>query len=472
MVSRVTPMGDGMLHVREIGYRPAVTVFETIADEPVLAWLDSAAESDPRGRWSMLCVRPFRTIEAWDGQVRIDGRPVDGDAFSVLDRELRRYRITPGASPVPFTGGAVGSFGYGLGGLLETLPARHPNDLGLPEMSVGLFDVVMGFDHQARRCWLISSGFPEQGARRASRAVTRADEVEALLGREARDIPACGQVAWRAELDRATYERRVGWVLGKIRAGDIFQANFTMRLQGARPAGLSAAGIHLRLRAESPAPFAAFLRRGRRALASASPERFLRLDADGQIETRPIKGTRPRDADPDVDSALRGTLAASIKDRAENLMIVDLMRNDLGRVARPGSVAVPTLHEVETFASAHHLVSEVTAQLRSGLGPVDLLRATFPGGSVTGAPKIQAMQIIDAIEASARGPYCGSIGWIGFDGAMDSSIVIRTVVVAGDRLVAQAGGGIVADSDPASEYEEMRVKLGPVLRALGDEVLW
>ena len=184
------------------------------------------------------------------------------------------------------------------------------------------------------------------------------------------------------------------------------------------------------------------------------------------METRPIKGTRPRGASAADDARLRAELAASEKDRAENLMIVDLMRNDLGRVAEIGSVAVPALFEVESFAAVHHLVSSITGRLRPGLGPVDLLRATFPAGSITGAPKIRAMEIIDEIEVGRRGPYCGTIAWIGFDGAMDSSVVIRTLVITPETVVAQAGGGIVADSDPAAEYEEMMVKVRPLLAAL------
>ena len=459
-----------MLDIREIAYRPAADVFAAFADEPFVAWLDSAASSDPRSRYSTLCIRPFSVIEALGGTITIGGRRLDGDPFALLQAELARWRIEPGHAPVPFAGGAVGFLGYELGGTLEVLPARHPNPFGLPDMSFGFYDVVLAFDAREESCWLLSSGFPEtEPERRSRRAAARADEMLALLRRPAR--PPRGPIApvsWMPELSRSAYEARVGRVLEYIRAGDIFQANFTARCLALRPPGITPAEIYLKLRALSPAPFAAFLGRGDGlAIASASPERFLRLDPSGLVETRPIKGTRPRGADPETDRRLRAALAASPKDRVENLMIVDLLRSDLGRVAEIGSVRVPSLCEVESFAAVHHLVSTIEARLRPGLGPVDLLRAAFPGGSVTGAPKIRAMQIIDELEEARRGPYCGSIAWIGFDGAMDSSIVIRTVVVTRTMLIAQAGGGIVADSDPAGEYEEMRLKLRPILDGFG-----
>ena len=458
-----------MPYLREIAWREPEHAFAALGNEPVLAWLDSAAAPDARSRYSTLCMRPFRLVEARDGWVTVDGSRRHGDPFGAVEAELARWRLEPGAAPVPFAGGAIGFFGYELGGVLERLPARHADPLRLPDMSVAFFDVVVAFDRQEKRCWVLSSGLPEADPdERAARAARRAGDMLALLDRvptrPCRPVPS---LAWTPDLDRAAYEHRVRRVLDYIHAGDIFQANLTLRHLAPRPAAISATDLYLRLRAGTPAPFAAYLGFGPLALLSASPERFLRLDPYGRIETRPIKGTRPRAAAPEADRHLRAELLGSAKDRAENLMIVDLMRNDLGRVAVPGSVTVPALWEAETFASVHHLVSEVRAQLRPGLGAVDLLRATFPGGSVTGAPKIRAMEIIDELEASRRGPYCGSIAWLGFDGAMDSSIVIRTVVATDTMLVAQAGGGIVADSDPAAEYEEMRLKLRPLLRALG-----
>jgi len=225
------------------------------------------------------------------------------------------------------------------------------------------------------------------------------------------------------------------------------------------------------LRWASPAPFAAYLGCGAGAtLVSASPERFLKLEPSGRITTRPIKGTRPRADTPEQDAAYAVELTESAKDRAENLMIVDLLRNDISRVALIGSVGVDSLHELETFARVHHLVSQVHGRLRPGYDAIDLFRATFPGGSITGAPKIRAMEIIHELERSRRGAYCGSVFWAGLDGTMDSNIVIRSLVVEGDMVSAHAGGGIVADSDPTEEYDEMRTKAQPLLASLSGDV--
>ncbi len=275
-------------------------------------------------------------------------------------------------------------------------------------------------------------------------------------------------------MERDDYLGRVERAIAYIHAGDVFQVNLTQRFVAARPPGLVPFDLYRRLRAANPAPFAAFLNCGPGlAVASASPERFLALDRDGAIEARPIKGTRPRAADPHADAAAARDLAASGKDRAENLMITDLLRNDIGRVAEIGTVTVPVLYGVESFATLHHLVSVVRGRLRHGLGAVDLLRAAFPGGSVTGAPKVRAMEIIDELEPAPRGAYCGAIGWIGADGAMDTSIVIRAVTVTADQVVVQAGGGIVAESDPAAEYAEMMAKAAPALAVLaGEEHPW
>ncbi|CAO3403626.1 aminodeoxychorismate synthase component I [Azospirillum palustre] len=459
------------LLIREIPYRDPVAAFAPWSGQPFATLLHSAAEAGGRGRWSIVAVDPFRTVEAHGGSVTVDGEAVAGDPFTVLERELDAHRLPlPADLPVPFAGGAVGFLGYELGQVLERLPARHGSDSGLPDMAFGLYDTVIVFDERERRGWLLSNGFPERSpVRRRLCAANRLQSFADVLAAAPTDLspPDAATASWRPEIERDEYCRRVDRVLEYIRAGDIFQANFTGRFLADRPAGLSVLDLYRRLLARSPAPFAACLSlSGGAGLASASPERFIRLDADGRMETRPIKGTRPRGATAEEDEALARELEHSVKDRAENLMITDLLRNDIGRVARIGSIKVPVLCGVERFASVHHLVSVIEGRLKPGLGPVDLLRATFPGGSITGAPKIRAMEIIDELESSRRGAYCGSVAWIGFDGAMDSSIVIRTLTVTPDRVIAQAGGGIVADSDPGSEHDEMMVKIRPLLRAL------
>jgi para-aminobenzoate synthetase component 1 len=470
MLRQVERAADAVL-VKELDWQEPAEAFLRWADQPVVAFLDSAAPMGVRSRFSYLAVEPFQVLLSVDGRTLRDGQPLSLDPFAALAGALAAHRLRAGAAPVPFPGGAVGFLGYELGGVVERLPRRHPNDLRIPEMAIGLYDTVVAFDRATRRAFLLSSGLPApDGPLRRRRAAARAEQLLDRLAAPARPVlarpvsaPPLG--AWTEELPRAEYERRVARVLDYIRAGDIFQANFTGRHLLPRPPGLAAADLFLALRGASPQPFAAYLGCGERlAIASASPERFLRLEPDGSVEARPIKGTRPRGVSPEHDFALRRELSLNEKDRAENLMIVDLMRNDIGRVAEIGSVSVPALCAVESFANVLHLVSSVRGRLRPGLGPVDLLRATFPGGSVTGAPKIRAMEVIDELEAARRGPYCGAIAWIGFDGAMDSSIVIRTLTITPEMIVAQAGGGIVADSDPADEYEEMRVKARPMLR--------
>ncbi|MGF1612091.1 MAG: aminodeoxychorismate synthase component I, partial [Kiloniellales bacterium] len=281
--------------------------------------------------------------------------------------------------------------------------------------------------------------------------------------------PAAAGAAAAANFTRPAYEAAVQRGIDYIHAGDIFQANLSQRFSARLPAGETPFMLYRRLRALNPAPFAAYLKFGQDVIASSSPERFLKL-SDGQVESRPIKGTRPRGHDAAEDEALARELLASEKDRAENVMIVDLLRNDLSRVCRDSSVAVPELCVLERYATVYHLVSTIVGELRPGKTAVDLLEASFPGGSITGAPKIRAMEIIAELEPTRRGPYCGSIGYIGFDGDMDSSIVIRTFSIHGDQVSFQVGGGIVADSRPAEEYEETLAKGRALLAALAADL--
>ncbi len=404
--------------------------FARFADRPYTMFFDG-------GDFSYICVEPFH--------VQVDGT-----------LEALRAGLTRGAAvdgPVPFCGGAAGFIGYEVGASLDRSP-RAPGTLaGIPDMLFGFYDCVLAFDHGAQRVWL----FGGTEARRAA--------VLARLAQPAA-LASPPPLAWQACVSRETHMARVRDVLEAIAAGDIYQANIAARFEAARPAGLDPAALYLALRAHNPAPFSAFIGCGEGcAVLSASPERFLQMHAAGAITTQPIKGTRPRGADAVQDAALAAELLASAKDRAENLMIVDLLRNDIARVAR--DVTVPSLCALQSFAHVHHLVSTVRGQIRPGSDAVDLLRAAFPGGSITGAPKLRAMEIIAALEGRARGPYCGSAVWIGFDGAMDSNILIRTLTVAADCVVAQAGGGIVADSDPAEEWDELLVKIMPLLRATG-----
>jgi len=454
--------------ILEIDYRDPAIAFAPLAHRPHAVLLDSADEG-PRGRYSYIALDPFTvvTCSSYPWRVAVDGKERDGSPFDALAAELKKYAWMP-TVPVPFCGGAVGFFSYELGGILEDLPRPKTTPLRL-DMSVGLYDVIAAFDHVARKAYIISSGFPERGKARDVRAASRAAWLQAEITSKSEPAKDVAKVFWRAESRRSQHEARVAAAIEAIRAGDIYQANITQRFHTPLPRGAEPFALYRGLRARSPAPFAAFLNCGDGlALLSASPERFLACDTAGRVETRPIKGTRPRGKTPAEDEANARELRASAKDIAENLMIVDLLRNDLSKVCEAGSVEAPLLCGLETFASVHHLVSAVTGQLRKDKSALDLLKAAFPGGSVTGAPKIRAMQIIHDLEPSARGPYCGAIAWLGFDGAMDSSIVIRTLVLNGGEAAAQAGGGIVADSVPALEYEETLAKAAPLIATLGD----
>ncbi|MCG8509482.1 MAG: aminodeoxychorismate synthase component I [Rhodospirillales bacterium] len=441
---------------RPIPFVDPARAFAAFADEPVCAFLDSADRSDDRGRYAYIAADPC-DILSWR---LADGT---GDPFDTLARKLNPPIAADPDLP-PFQTGAVGFLGYETGGLLERLPDPRPGGPSLPDLFFGFYDTIAAFDLHENRAWVIATEVSPDRPPAFRRLDAMAKRMANAPPRSS--DPGSGS-EWIHETSRNDFEARVAATIEYIRVGDIYQANISQRFLSRLPGGLSPAALHQRLRCRNPAPFAAYLACGRdQTILSASPERFLSLDSQGRVETRPIKGTRRRGADAESDAALAAELLASDKDRAENLMIVDLLRNDLSRVARIGSVHVPTLCGLESFAAVHHLVSVIEARLRPSLGPVDLLRACFPGGSITGAPKIRAMEIIHELEAARRGPYCGSIAWIGRDGAMDSSIVIRTLVIDGSSIVLQAGGGIVADSDPAAEYAETLDKARALMQCL------
>jgi para-aminobenzoate synthetase component 1 len=457
------------VHAREIDYRDPVALFAVFANDRSAALLDSALLTAERGRYSFIAAEPFRVLTSKDGVIALDGERSAGDPFEVLRRELGRQALRPVPGLPPFQGGAVGYFGYELAQHLERVPLARADDRRFPDLALGFHDAVVAFDHRERRAWILSSGLPEtEPAKRRERAMERLDAIAArLAGAHPLPRPSAphGTPAISSNFTRAAYEDVVRRVVEYILAGDIFQANLSQRFTAPLPAGLTAFDLYRRLRALNPAPFAAYLKIDDVVVASASPERFIAL-REGKVETCPIKGTRPRGATPAEDCVLADELLASEKDRAENVMIVDLLRNDLSRVCRDGSVEVPRLCALESFATVHHLVSTITGELRPGMTAVDLLAASFPGGSITGAPKIRAMEIIAELEPTRRGPYCGSIGYLGFDGSMDTSIVIRTYAVKDGTVTFQAGGGIVADSDPAAEYEETLDKARALIAAL------
>jgi para-aminobenzoate synthetase component 1 len=445
------------LLVTQLSPSPApLELCERFGHLPDLLLLDSSARG-PTGRYSYLMADPVRVFRS----------RVPGDALAEARSALAQFGTLRIEGLPPFQGGLAGFIGYDQGRVFERLPPPRSDDLDVPDVWLGMYDWVVAWDHDPDAAWLVSSGIPERGAAAPRRAASRARAVLALIA-GAPAPPHAAAVPGNAEppasnFTRAEYLRAVARVREYILAGDVFQVNLSQRFEA--PLTTSPLELYRRLRAGNPAPYSAFLDAGDFQVMSASPERFLRVDGD-RVETRPIKGTRPRDADPARDAALARELALSPKDQAENVMIVDLLRNDLSRVCQPGSVRVPALLSLETLPTVHHLVSTVTGQLEPACDAFDLLRAAFPGGSITGAPKVRAMEIIAELEPVRRSVYCGSIGYFSLSGDMDTSIVIRTYLATGGRVCFHAGGGIVADSDPSLEYEETLHKARALLEAL------
>ncbi len=468
---------------------------ERLAGLPYRLFLDSAATSARLGRYSFLTADPVAVVTSKGRRVtvldRLTGsrRPYAGDALAALREHLAGEAAEPLPGLPPFQGGAAGYVAYDWGLVLETLPAPRVDDLALDDVVLGVYDWVIAWDHAESRAWIISTGMPERTAgARQSRAGARAREVRARLesGEPSPEIPVepvrhepapdgapsyPAEGGWwdprlelRSSFTRQGYLDAVSRVREYIYAGDIFQANLSQRFEA--PLAESPWRLYQRLRLRNPAPFGAYFDVPRAAVLSASPERFLRVDRAGHVETRPIKGTRPRGLGPEHDAALGQALTESAKDRAENLMIVDLLRNDLSRVCLPGTVRVPELFALERYATVHHLVSTVVGELAPGADALALLKAAFPGGSITGAPKLRAMEIIAELEPAWRGVYCGSIGYWSVTGDLDTSIAIRTAVATGGRVYFNAGGGIVADSEPAQEYRETLDKARGIIDAL------
>jgi para-aminobenzoate synthetase component 1 len=475
-------MPEGPLVEELLPLPDPVAAAEHFLGQPHLLFLDSAADPERLGRYSFLTAAPVEVI-------RTKGRGGES-ALEQARRLLGPLRTAPVPGLPPFQGGIAGYLSYDYGAVLERLPAPRHDDLHLPDAVLGLYDWVIAWDHRAARAWIVSTGMPASGAARLDIAASRLAWVKRLLagpgagaagralapyrgGAPAPSYPLSGTdhgvgIGLRSTFTHRGYLDAVARVREYIVAGDIFQANLSQRLEA--PLEEDPWHLYRRLREVNPAPFAAYLEYDGVYVASASPERFLQVDPAGHVETRPIKGTRPRGLSPLHDAALSRSLWDSEKDRAENLMIVDLLRNDLSRCCRPGTVRVPELFALEGYPTVHHLVSTVVGELAPGRTAEDLLAAAFPGGSITGAPKVRAMEIIAELEPTRRGIYCGSIGYLGATGAMDTSIVIRTLVAAGGRVTFSVGGGIVADSEPESEYQETLQKARALITALAGAV--
>lgn len=452
--------------VKTLDWKLSTTeVFSHFSDRPWAMLLDSANADHIDARYDILVLDPIATLVTQGDITRIDhllSAPhhvrSQADPFALLKQTLDHYFPTPFPCELPFSGGAIGSFSYDLGRRIESLPTLASQDIELPEMNLGLYYWALIFDHQ-QATW---SMVHYLGQRQLDKQLA---DIEKTITEPSRSGEFSLTSDWQPQIDKQAYSEKFAAVEQYLHSGDCYQINLTQRFEAEYRGDEWLA--YLKLRQTNRAPFSAFCRLTHNALLSISPERFIQLRGDA-IQTKPIKGTMARSVDPIADLQAANALANSEKDRAENLMIVDLLRNDIGKVALAGSVRVPTLFAIESFPAVHHLVSTVTATLDSRYHASDLLRAAFPGGSITGAPKIRAMAIIEELEPSRRSLYCGSIGYISQDGQMDSSITIRTLVAENGRLYCWAGGGIVADSQVDAEYQESYDKVSKILPILAD----
>ena len=451
---------------------PAGLLTARIGSWPGAALLEGGPGLGEAGRWSILAARPRRTIESTNGSgLRWQGGALDldldagGDALEGLATIARRYGLAdpcdaPDPDGPPFLGGLIGHLGYDLAPRFERLPRRVEPDSRIPALRFGLYDTFVLVDHLRGSSELWAVDLTGEGP---SKLQERWDRWRGDLDEPSGPRPSPTLSAPSPERTRDDHLRAVRRVLDYIEAGDIYQANLSHRFVAR--GRVDPLELYLKLKRISPAPFASFLAWDDLAILGASPELFYRSLGD-RIVTRPIKGTRPRSIDPVEDARLVAELLASPKDRAELTMIVDLERNDLGRVCRFGTVRVLEARAVESFEQVHHLVATIEGRLNPGVGPVDVIRAVFPGGSITGAPKIRAMEIIDELEPNRRSVYTGAVGYLSLGGLAAFNIAIRTMLVEGDRVSYQVGGGIVADSDPEAEYLETLDKGRGMRRAI------
>jgi para-aminobenzoate synthetase component 1 len=444
----------GAVGAHKIAYCDPIDAFAPLRDTPMSILLHGSGDH-PAARWSYILTAPTDVLTLSEND------------HSLIAERLRAWLKNlqePFVAPAPFAWGAAGLIAYEAGPAFDAaMPAHNSAE---PLVALGRYDGVIAFDHQKREAFITT---------RPGADPYLAQKLIASLG-QSQFTPHRGGGEISAQDNRAWYATNVSQIVSRIRAGDLFQANLSRRFEGALGAGDHPYDFFARLSRQSPAPFSAYMRLSDSAIVSNSPERFLSLARRGGdliVTTSPIKGTRPRGEDASDDEAQRALLSASAKDRAENIMIVDLMRNDLSRVSKAGSVRTPKLNDVESFANVHHLVSTVTGALKPGLSGADLLQAAFPAGSITGAPKIQAMHLIHEIEQSPRRANYGALAWFGADGAMESSVLIRTATCTpeGDswKVAFRTGGGIVADSDPAAETDETETKASALIAAIRGE---
>lgn len=437
--------------------------FAVIKDQPYPFFLDSSFDIKGLGRWSFLGCNPYKIIRSKGKSVEVEtafgNYRYQGNAFDFVGEELTRFSIES-RHEIPFLMGGVGYFSYDMLHLLEEIDSKNADDIGVLDSHISFYDTVIAFDHHENKAYVVSI------------TESKVDEAVDLLKMAGKAHPTSTDHSvgtysntplQTSNFTKEDYIKTVHKAKEYIAAGDIYQVNLSQMVSA--EIDISPYELYIRLRSASPAPFSAYLDFGKAAVLSSSPERFLKVDGR-LIETRPIKGTRPRGNGAEADEALKGELRESAKDRAEHIMIVDLERNDLGKVCKYGSVKVEEEMAVESYAQVHHMVSTVSGELKEGLGLIDVIKATFPGGSITGAPKVRAMEIIEELEPCRRGVYTGSIGYLGFNGKMDLNIAIRTMFVKDRKTHFSVGGGIVADSDPEAEYQETLDKAKGMMEAL------
>ena len=429
-----------------------IALFSHFAHLPHAVLLDSANSEHVNSRFDIIAIAPLKQLEVRENTCFIDGKAQSSDCFSLMKESLQEFNHTANPNNLPFTGGWLGYFGYDLGRVIESMPSTAENDINMPQMAVGLYPDALIYDKQQQSWFYVCQPNHNRLALYQQHLNETPTSAEFTL-----------QSDWQSNMSKASYSEKFEKIQAYLKSGDCYQINLAQRFK-AEFSG-STWQAYKQLREANKAPFSSYINHPDGAILSISPERFISIN-QGQIETKPIKGTLPRLADSEQDQAQATCLQQSEKDRAENVMIVDLLRNDLGKVARPGSVTVPSLFAIESFPAVHHLVSTVRAELADGKDAVDQIHAAFPGGSITGAPKIRAMEIIEELEPHRRSVYCGSIGYLSACGNMDTSITIRTLVCHKGVIYCWAGGGIVADSKVDLEYQETYDKVNKILPLL------
>ncbi|MBE8564652.1 aminodeoxychorismate synthase component I [Vibrio sp. OPT20] len=454
------------IQIKPLEYQSTLAkqLFSHIESVPWAMLLRSASESHVDSRYDILVAQPIATFETIGAKTTVNVNETcevsESDPFELLDQYQQQLLPAISEHPeLPFVGGALGYFSYDLGRRVEALPSLAKRDISAPDMAVGLYEWAVIVDHKLKAAFLVGQNIDTHWGwlTQQQSPSQQAEQAERTHQKFGLTTP------WQSNMTEQSYANKFDSVQEYLLSGDCYQINLAQRFNAQYQGSEWLA--YEKLEKYNSAPFSGFIRLAGCTILSVSPERFLELNS-GTIETKPIKGTRPRSENSMIDDANAQDLLNAEKDQAENLMIVDLLRNDIGRVAKPGSVHVPKLFDIESFPAVHHLVSTIRAELDVHHSAHDLLRACFPGGSITGAPKVRAMQIIEELEPHRRSAYCGSIGYISRNGRMDTSITIRTLVAENNTLYAWAGGGVVFDSDCASEYQETLDKLSRILPVL------